>query len=243
MHDRGLSSDVGSGRDGRGRALSREARYDAAKLRRLNRRVRLADGGRRESLALSRITAIASAMDLPRAITERAATMYRAAARRGLIRGRSIDAVAAASVLAACRERGLPRTLHEVADASGFERAVLARTYRAVARALGWRRTPGAIVDHVAPIASILGADPRTESAARATLARAVARGAGNGTSALGLVGAALYHAGREAGTGWRQRDVAKAAGVTEVTIRARLREIEASEAAAGAKLLVADAP
>jgi transcription initiation factor TFIIB len=51
------------------------------------------------------------------AITEKAAYIYRKALEKKLIRGRSILAMIASALYAACRESGTPRTLNEVSGA------------------------------------------------------------------------------------------------------------------------------
>lgn len=54
---------------------------------------------------------IACALDLPESIRDQACALYRSATSEDLLRGRSIEAVAAAGVYAACRCNALPRTL------------------------------------------------------------------------------------------------------------------------------------
>ena len=56
-----------------------------------------------------------SALELPRVVREAASVLYRRAQRENLILGRSIEAMAAGSVYAACRCRGCLRTVEEVA--------------------------------------------------------------------------------------------------------------------------------
>jgi transcription initiation factor TFIIB len=62
--------------------------------------------------------------------------VYRRAVTKNLIRGRSIEGVAAAALYAACRQCDVPRTLDEIADASRVSRKEIGRTYRFIAREL-----------------------------------------------------------------------------------------------------------
>src|SRR5205807_2199334 len=67
---------------------------------------------------------------------ESSAVVYRKALDNGLVRGRSIAAIAAASLYAACRSSETPRTLKEVAAASRIKKKDVARCYRLLLREL-----------------------------------------------------------------------------------------------------------
>ena len=58
----------------------------------------------------------------PRPIKEKAAVIYRKALDKSLVRGRSIAAIMAAAVYAACRGSGTPKALHEIAEANLVDR-------------------------------------------------------------------------------------------------------------------------
>lgn len=60
---------------------------------------------------LSETRRVVSALDLPRSIRVQACQLVQSAANVNLLPVRSIEAIAAASVFAACRCNGLPRTL------------------------------------------------------------------------------------------------------------------------------------
>jgi len=74
---------------------------------------------------------------LPRNVRETAAVVYRDAVDKNLIRGRSIEGVAAAALYAACRQCSVPRTLDEIAEVSRVSRKEIGRTYRFISRELG----------------------------------------------------------------------------------------------------------
>ena len=69
-------------------------------------------------------------------IKEKAAVIYRKALDKGLVRGRSIAAITAAALYAACRGSGTPRTLREIAEASLVDKKDVARCYRLLLREL-----------------------------------------------------------------------------------------------------------
>lgn len=85
---------------------------------------------------------LADALRLPEHVRADAERLHRRAHRAGATRGRRIEAVLAACLLDAARERGVPRTLHEVARAAGVPSSEVARTLRALTEALGARVLP-----------------------------------------------------------------------------------------------------
>src|SRR3989442_5227219 len=75
-------------------------------------------------------------LDVPANVKESSAVAYRKALDNGLVRGRSIAAIAAAALYAACRSSETPRTLKEVASASRIKKKDVARCYRLLLREL-----------------------------------------------------------------------------------------------------------
>jgi transcription initiation factor TFIIB len=70
------------------------------------------------------------------AVIEKAAYVYRKALEKGLVRGRSISALVAAALYAACRDTETPRTLKDIAHASNIKKKDVARCYRLLIREL-----------------------------------------------------------------------------------------------------------
>jgi transcription initiation factor TFIIB len=67
---------------------------------------------------------------IPDPVKEKAAVIYRKALDKGLVRGRTITVIVAASLYVACRTTGTPRTLREIAEASFEDKKDVARCYR-----------------------------------------------------------------------------------------------------------------
>jgi len=63
---------------------------------------------------LSEVRRIVSRLELSESIRDQACQLFRSAQNEDLLRGRSIEAMAAASVYGACRCNGWPRTLDEI---------------------------------------------------------------------------------------------------------------------------------
>jgi len=224
LHDKGLSTDIGIDRSLTG--LMREKMY---RLRKWQSRLRVSDAAERNlAFALSELDRIASHLKLPRHVEEEAARLYREAVRKGLIRGRSIEAVIAACVYAACRLLKVPRTLDEIAEVSRVDKKEIGRSFRFIARHLNL--TPKKLfvkpTDYVHKFADELGLSEKVRRRAIQILEEAYEKGLTSGKSPAGLVAAALYIAGLLEGEKRTQREVAEVARVTEVTVRNRYKEL-----------------
>ena len=88
------------------------------------------------------------------------------AVEKRLIRGRSIEGVAAASLYAACRQCNVPRTLDEIGQASRTGRKEIGRTYRFMVRELKMKIMPTGPEDYISRFCSGLGLDAEVESKA-----------------------------------------------------------------------------
>ena len=66
------------------------------------------------AFALSELDRISSRLGIPRSVREDAAKIYRSAAKKKLIRGRSIEGMVVAALYTACRRNNIPRSLDEM---------------------------------------------------------------------------------------------------------------------------------
>jgi transcription initiation factor TFIIB len=228
IHDKGLSTTIGwTNRDAYGHTIPTKNRAQLYRLRKWQRRVRISDATERNlAVALSGIDRISSGMGLPRTVRETAAMTYRKAALKNLVRGRSVQGVSAASVYAACRQCHVPRTLDEISDISHIPRKEIGRTYRYVSRELGLKLLPTSPEDYISRFCSELklSGDVRAETS---KILQDAARGElTSGRGPTGMAAAALYIATVLCGERRTQREIADVAGVTEVTIRNRYKEL-----------------
>ncbi len=178
------------------------------------------------AFALTELDKVASRLNLPREIREQAAIVYRKAVEKGLIRGRSIEGVSAAALYAACRMCNIPRTLDEIADAAKLNRKEIGRTYRFVARELDINLNPTTPIEYVPRFGSELGLSGEIQSKAIEVLKLAMDQELTSGRGPTGVAAAAIYIASVLLGERRTQREVADVAGVTEVTIRNRYKEL-----------------
>ena len=233
MHDNGLSTNIGwQNKDAYGRTLSAERRQQMQRLRSWHERFRTRDSKERNlKQALGEIDRMASALGLPETVRETASVIYRRALTEDLLPGRSIEGVATASLYAAARQAGTPRSLDELTAVSRVDRMELTRTYRYVVRELKLEVAPADPVQYVGRFASDLGLSDEAERRARSLLKTAGDAGITSGKSPVGLAAAAVYAASLLANDAVTQSEVGEVAGVSEVTIRNRYRELlEAAE-------------
>jgi transcription initiation factor TFIIB len=182
-------------------------------------------------LAMAELRVISSYLNLPSVVRDEASRIYNYVLQRGLVRGRSMESVIAACLYAACRSYDIPRTLDEMATASDVERKEIGRTYRFIIRKLGIRIKQSSPKDYISRFSSVLKLSPKTQNDALKVLKQAEKKQAEkveltSGRGPAGIAAAALYVAALINDEKKTQREVADIAGITEVTIRNRYKEL-----------------
>ena len=177
-------------------------------------------------LAMSELRRVASFLELPSVVREEAARIYNYVLQRGLVRGRSMESVIAACIYAACRSYNIPRTLDEISSASEVERKEIGRTYRFIIRKTKLKVKSSSPKDYISRFGSTLHLSPKTQNEALKILKRAEVEELTSGRGPAGIAAAALYVAALLNDEKKTQREVADVAGITEVTIRNRYKEL-----------------
>ena len=228
MHDKGLSTNIGwQNRDAYGKSLSSRQREKMQRLRTWNERFRTRDSKERNlKQALGEIDRMASALGLPDNVRETASVIYRRALTEDLLPGRSIEGVSTASLYAAARQAGTPRSLDELTGVSRVDKDEIARTYRYIARELSLEIKPADPEQYVPRFASDLDLSDEAERRARELLSTAKAQGVHSGKSPVGLAAAAIYAASLLTNQKVTQSQVSEVANISEVTIRNRYHEL-----------------
>jgi transcription initiation factor TFIIB len=228
LYDMGLSTSFSGDRDARGNRLDTDTRNRMNKLKKYDTRSKLDDTwGRNLSIAMAELDRLSAILHIPRNVKEHAALIYRRALKADLIRGRSIDAFVAASLYAACRKLRVPRPLKEISKASTRDHAEVSRSYRLLHRELKLKMPVDDPMKFVSGIASKLNVRQSTQHKAVDILRMARERQGLSGKDPRGIAAAALYMACLDNDDKRIQKDVAAAAGTTEVTLRNRLRGLE----------------
>jgi len=228
IHDKGLSTVIGwTNRDSYGKCIPTRNRAQLYRLRKWQRRIRISDATERNlALALSGLDRLSSNMGLPRSVRETAAMIYRKAAYKNLVRGRSVEGVMAASLYAACRQCHVPRTLDEISSVSLLSRKEIGRNYRFVSRELELKLLPTVPRDYIARFCNELKLSNNVQGKTLEILGLAVNHELTSGRGPTGLAAASMYIASVLCGERRTQREIADVAGVTEVTIRNRYKEL-----------------
>ncbi len=228
IHDKGLSTVIGwKNRDSYGKSIPTRNRAQIYRLRKWARRIRISNATERSlAIAFSELDRMASGMGLPRTVRETAAMIYRKAALKKLVRGRSIEGVITAALYAACRQCHVPRTLDEISNIAHLSRKEIGRTYRYVSRELGLKLLPTSPEDYISRFCSELKLSGDVRAKTLEILQEAARRELTSGRGPTGMAAASLYIASVLCGERRTQREIADVAGVTEVTIRNRYKEI-----------------
>ena len=227
--DKGLVTEIDKyNRDIRGVKISSKKQAQFYRMRKWHKRASISTSMERNlAIALSELDRIASYLGLPENIRESAALVYRKCVEKGLIRGRHIESVVAAVIYAICRNYGIPRTLDEIANIAGAEKKEIGRTYRFIMHELEMKVPLTDPRLYISRFVAALKLSGKVQEIAVKLLQKAISKGLVSGRGPTGVAAAAVYIASAMYGERRTQKEVADVAGVTEVTIRNRYRELK----------------
>ena len=215
-------------KDIRGTKIPSKQQAQLYRMRKWHKRASIASSSERNYLiALPELNRVASYLGIPDNIKEQTALLYRQCVKNNLIRGRPIETVVNAALYATCRKAGMPRTLEEIARVSGVSKKEVGRSFRVIAHELHLKiplTDPSAYVPRYVSALKLSG---DAQEKAVLLLDQAMKKGLVSGRSPTGVSAAAVYIAGALVGERRTQKEVADVAGVTEVTIRNRYRELK----------------
>ena len=229
MHDMGLATIISPiNKDSSGKPLSTSMRSTIERLRTWDSRSQVHESvDRNFRQAFSELGRLKDKLTISDSVLEKAAYIYRKALQKGLVRGRSISALMAASLYAACRDTETPRTLNDIGQAANIKRKDIARCYRLLHRELDLKMPVVNSIQCISRIASKIGISEKTRRSASLILKEAQENHESAGKDPMGLAAAALYLSSVKNGEDLTQRDIAEAANVTEVTIRNRYKSLK----------------
>jgi len=229
-HDRGLSTEIGFGTDGTGKTLPGEKRRQLARLRREHRRAQWqSTADRNLAHGCSEIARLVASLGLAREIREQASSLFRTAQRKDLLRGRSVEGIAAGCVYAVCRCTDVIRTLDEVGMVAQCSRGRVKHAYNVLNRTLGLPAPPQRPRAFVASIASDLDLPPNVECTAREVVIEAEHANVSPGAKPRGVAAAGLLVAIRQHGLDSTQQAVARTAEISPTTVRTHRDRIRAT--------------
>ncbi|HTH22646.1 MAG TPA: TFIIB-type zinc ribbon-containing protein [Nitrososphaeraceae archaeon] len=230
-HDRGLATIISkTGRDASGQKLDTAMHSTYKRLRTWDYRI-LHNSSIDRNLwqAFSQLNALKDKLGLSETIIEKTAYIYRKAEERGLIRGRTISGMVTAAIYIACREIETPRTLKEIATISNIKRKNIALCCRLLIRELDLKVPIADPMKCIVKIANKANLSEKITRQAMNIMTEVVKRGISAGKNPMSFAATVLYISSFKNGENVRQSDIAKAAGITEVTLRNRIKELNST--------------
>lgn len=178
------------------------------------------------SIATNEIRRLVSQLDLPDNVSESAAMLYRQVYKKDLLKGRSIKCMVAAALYVACRQQQLPIPLKSIAGLTVQKEKSIRHCLRIIQTELNLKIHsihPKALVPRMA---SQLKLGNGIEKDALKIIEQAEGKGMLSGKDPKGIAAAALYLSSLKNGDRRSQNMVARVAGITEVTLRNRFKDL-----------------
>lgn len=221
MYDKGMMTVI-SDKDAMGRSLSSDMRNTFGRLKVLNSRSRMASSNRTLRFALLLLYSLKTKLGLPDSTAENAAYLYRKAMQKKITIGRSAKGIMSASVYLACRQTDIPRSLSDISLAANVSKKEVSRAYRNLIEKLEITLDPCNPSEFVTKIAHEANISEKTQRDALKLLSRLYEKGTSAGKNPMALAAATLYMSCIINGERKTQSEIAKASGITSVTIRNR---------------------
>jgi transcription initiation factor TFIIB len=231
FHDMGLSTTIGKeATDASGNLIDPATRMRMGRLRMWNSRSQSHTPTERNlQQAFTMLSRLKDRLGLPNHVTEKAAYTYRKAQERGLIRGDTIGSVLAASIYVAARQSGVLRTLDDISESSNVKPKQAARSYRRIISELDIKVPLIDPAKYIVKVANNLNFDEKIKRKALELMEQAQKKNILVGKDPISMAASILYLVNLAEGQQnlpRTQAEVAKAAGITEVTLRNRSKEL-----------------
>ena len=231
IYDMGLATVIGrADRDATGRKIDATMHATMQRLRTWDSRTHVHPSDKSLIHALNELRILEDKLALPYVVVEKAAYIYRKAHERKLSRGRLISGLVAASVHIACREMNTTRTLKDIAAASNIKRKQLGKAYTLLFIELDIKVPLADQTKCIAKVANKANLSERTKRHAIRTMDEIKRKDddmVSAGKNPMALAATILYFSCLKTGENKSQFDIAEAAGITEVTIRNRSRDLK----------------
>ena len=232
MADMGLSTIMESkDRDSTGRSLSAENKRMFYRLRMWDRNSRSVLAKQSYIKAFTFLDGLRSKLGLPEHVVEKSAYLFRKVEQEKLLYGRTNKSVLCAVVYIACRLTDTPRTLASIADAAGIKKKALQRVYRTLYANLddvhSMSYSPCEFIECISSEANV---SEKTKRDARKLLEFGQKRGITSGKHPMSMAAAAVYLAVQKNHEKVSQTRIAQISGISAVTIRNRVKELEIAQ-------------
>ena len=228
-HDMGVSTLIAkTNKDAHGKGLDKSISDSMDRLRRWNFRSQFnIHGAMNLHKRFQELHTLKDKLGLPDAVIEKAAYIYRRARQRRLTLGRSNAVLLAAATYIACRELEVPKTLYDIAITSNTKRKVLSKEYRLLVTELDLTVPIAEPMKCIAKVANRSNVSEKTKREALTIMRLIVTKELSAGKNPMGFAASIVYLASLYTGEKKNQAEIADAAGVTEVTLRNRYRDLK----------------
>ena len=169
--------------------------------------------------AFAILDAFASKLNMPENAKEHAAYIYRKAVEKNIIRGSSINAMMASSVLASCKQLGIPRTVDDVANVSNISKKSLSKTYRRMIKNLGLN-VISLDIDYVSKVANSLSVSEKASRLANKIVSDAKKENMHLGKNPIGISAASVYLSAINYDEHVTYAEISRKTNISTVTLR-----------------------
>ena len=235
QHDLGITTEISiSAKDFSGKTINHEVANQMHNLRKWQQRVRVSSPReRRLASVLAKMGETCDGLNLSKNVLETASMIYRNLDGHVDVKGKSVVSITAATIYMACKQCDVVRSLEEICRGICPPKDVKSKTklaaryYRTIVMEMGQLAAPIVTMDkYISKIANMTQTDVRVERLALEIAEKTKDNSVSDGKAPNGIAAAYLYVASVLLGQNVLQRDVSSVAGVTEVTIRNRCKEI-----------------
>jgi transcription initiation factor TFIIB len=227
-HDMGLATVIGNGdKDASRTKINVAMRSTMNRLRTWDFRTQhQASNDRNLQQAFTELDKLKDKLGLSDAAVQKTAYIYRKLQKRGYVRGRSILSVLAAAIYIACREIGISRTIKDIAAISNIRRKELARIYRLLVFELDIKIPMVDPMKCIGKVANKANLNEKIVRQAMNIMKDLNNREISAGKNPMVLAATVLYLSCFKSGQNITQDDISHAAGITGVTLRNRLNDL-----------------
>jgi len=182
------------------------------------------------SYAMQMLGRYADKNNIPQHVKEEAAYIYRMLLEHRYIQGRSIDSILVVCLYIACRRYQIPKKINEISKKSGMgrkeQRKLNRKIFRDLVRKFNIEIPPNNLEREIARVANNAGISQKAQIEALRIVKELKKMKISGGPAPGGLASGVVWIACVRYGEGKNQREIADAAGITEVTLRNRYKSI-----------------
>jgi transcription initiation factor TFIIB len=227
MHDMGLSTIIGKfNRDFGGKPLGYEMKQSMNRMRLWDSRSQTKTSSEKNlRIALYEIVKLKEKLCLSDAIIDRAAYLYRKAAKAQLVRGRTVKSIVGACVYAACRDMETTRTIIDISNNLQEKRKSIAKAYRILFQNLRFTVPVTDPINCIIKFANNLQIPEITKREAIKIFDTLKEKELTAGKNPNAVAATVIYMASIKTSANLTQQEITKISGITSVTIRNRLQD------------------